>query len=246
MAGFLLATILYRERGATAGVFKDLSLKLSWFVRLLRLGAPAATQITLEVGVFAAATALAGRLVPAALAAHQIAINYAALTFMVPLGIASAGAVRVGHAVGRRDADGAARSGWTALLFAVMFMSIAASVFLFLPRFLLEAFTSDTGVLDVGVRLLFVAAVFQLFDGVQGVATGILRGLGDTRTPMLWNLFAHWFVGLPLGYTLCFRRGIRRGRALVGTLARPHHLRLRLAARLEPPDRVAAYACRGM
>ena len=204
MAGFLLATILYRERGAAAGVFKDLSLNLSWFGRLLRLGAPAATQITLEVGVFAAATALAGRLLPAALAAHQIAINYAALTFMVPLGIASAGAVRVGHAVGRQDAAGASRSGWTALLFAVMFMSIAAAVFLFVPRLLLEAFTSDPGVLEVGVRLLFVAAVFQLFDGVQGVATGILRGLGDTRTPMLWNLFAHWFVGLPLGYTLCF------------------------------------------
>ena len=204
MAGFLLATILYRERGAAAGVFSDLSLKLSWFRRLLLLGAPAATQITLEVGVFAAATALAGRLLPAALAAHQIAINYAALTFMVPLGIASAGAVRVGHAVGRRDPEGASRAGWTALLFGVMFMSIAASVFLFVPRLLLEAFTSDVGVLDVGVRLLFVAAVFQLFDGVQGVATGILRGLGDTRTAMLWNLFAHWFVGLPLGYTLCF------------------------------------------
>ena len=182
MAGFLLATILYRERGATAGVFNDLSLKLSWFRPAVALGAPAATQITLEVGVFAAATALAGRLVPAALAAHQIAINYAALTFMVPLGIASAGAVRVGHAVGRRDPRTAPRAGWTALLFAVMFMSIAALRVPVLPRLLLEAFTSDAGVLDVGVRLLFVAAVFQLFDGVQGVATGILRGLGDTRT----------------------------------------------------------------
>jgi MATE family multidrug resistance protein len=204
MAGFLLATILYRERRAPSGVFSDLSLRLSWFRRLVVLGAPAATQITLEVGVFAAATALAGRLAPAALAAHQIAINYAAFTFMVPLGIASAGAVRVGHAVGRRDPPGAARAGWTALLFAVLFMSVAASVFLVVPRLLLKAFTSDAGVLDVGVRLLFVAAVFQLFDGVQGVATGILRGLGDTRTPMLWNLFAHWLIGLPLGYSLCF------------------------------------------
>ena len=204
MAGFLLVTILYRERGARVGVFSDLSLQMSRLRRLFVLGAPAATQITLEVGVFAAATALAGRLAPAALAAHQIAINYAALTFMVPLGIASAGAVRVGHAVGRRDADAASRAGWTALLFAVAFMSIAALIFLLLPRLLLQAFTSDRGVLDVGVKLLFVAAVFQLFDGVQGVATGILRGLGDTRTPMLWNLFAHWFVGLPLGYTFCF------------------------------------------
>lgn len=208
MAGFLGATILYREREAATSVFSSLKLELAWFRRLLSLGAPAASQVTLEVGAFAAATALAGRLAPISLAAHQIAINYAAFTFMVPLGIASAGAVRVGHAVGRRDAPGAARAGWTALLFAVLFMSGAAAIFLAVPRLLLRAFTSDEGVLDVGVTLLFVAAVFQLFDGLQGVATGALRGLGDTRTPMLWNLAGHWFIGLPLGYTLCFVFGI--------------------------------------
>jgi MATE family multidrug resistance protein len=208
MAGFLLATILYRERDTATSAFASLSLEASWFRRLLLLGAPAASQVTLEVGAFAAATALAGRLAPASLAAHQIAINYAALSFMVPLGLSSAGAVRVGHAVGRRDSQGAARSGWTALLFAVLFMSAAAAVFLSAPRLLLRAFTSDPGVLEVGVTLLFVAAVFQLFDGVQGVATGALRGLGDTRTPMLWNLAGHWFIGLPLGYALCFVFGI--------------------------------------
>jgi MATE family multidrug resistance protein len=207
MAGFLLATILYREREEKTSVFHSLKLEPAWFGRLLRLGTPAASQLTLEVGAFAAATALAGRLAPAALAAHQIAINYAALSFMVPLGIASAGAVRVGHSVGRRDGRGAARAGWTALLFAVLFMSAAAVIFLTAPRPLLRAFTSDAGVLEVGVTLLFVAAVFQLFDGVQGVATGALRGLGDTRTPMLWNLAGHWFIGLPLGYTLCFVLG---------------------------------------
>jgi multidrug resistance protein, MATE family len=208
MVIFLLATILYREREANSSVFSSLRLEVSWFRRLLKLGLPAATQVTLEVGAFAAATALAGRLAPASLAAHQIAINYAALTFMVPLGISAAGAVRVGHAVGRRDPAAAARSGWTALLFAVMFMSAAAAIFLSIPRALLRAFTSDSAVLEVGVTLLFVAAVFQLFDGVQGVATGALRGLGDTRTPMLWNLAGHWFIGLPLGYALCFPTGL--------------------------------------
>ena len=210
----LLGTILYRARqerrlspGSAGGVFATLKVELSWFRRLLQLGGPAATQITLEVGAFAAATALAGRLTPASLAAHQIAINYAALTFMVPLGISSAGAVRVGHAIGRGDPQGAARAGWTALLFAVLFMSVAAAVFLVAPRMLLMAFTQDVGVLDIGVTLLFIAAVFQLFDGVQGVATGALRGLGDTRTPMLWHLAAHWFIGLPLGYWLCFTLG---------------------------------------
>ena len=141
MAGFLLATILYRERAATSSVFGSLQLEVLWFRRLLALGAPAASQLTLEVGAFAAATALAGRLAPAALAAHQIAINYAALSFMVPLGLSSAGAVRVGHAVGRRDPQGAARAGWTALLFGVLFMSAAASLFLLAPRLLLRAFT---------------------------------------------------------------------------------------------------------
>jgi len=214
MMGALLATILYRERdarrltpGRTGGVFGVMTIELAWLRKLLGLGLPAAAQLTLEVGAFAAATALAGRLAPASLAAHQIAINYAALTFMVPLGIASAGAVRVGHAVGRRDPQGASRAGWTALLFATLFMSVAALAFLAMPRLLLLAFSDDVRVLDVGVTLLFVAAVFQLFDGLQGVATGILRGLGDTRTPMLWHLAAHWFIGLPLGYWLCFLLG---------------------------------------
>lgn len=208
MAAYLLVTILYRERGAESSVFSALRLETAWFRRLIALGAPAATQVTLEIGVFATATALAGRLAPAALAAHQIALNYAALTFMVPLGISSAGAVRVGQAVGRRDIAAASRAGWTALLFAVLFMSSAALVFLAVPRLLINAFTDDPSVLAVGVTLLFVAAVFQLFDGVQGVATGALRGLGDTRTPMLWNLFGHWFVGLPVGYWLCFTVGL--------------------------------------
>ena len=204
MSAFLLATILSRERH----VWNSRHLEWSWFRRLLALGLPASGQVTLEVGVFAAATALAGRLPAVSLAAHQIVLNYAAMTFMVPLGVAAAGAVRVGHAVGRRDLPGASRAGWTALLFGVAFMSIAALIFLSIPRQLLLPFTSDAGVLDVGVSLFFVAAVFQLFDGLQGVATGALRGLGDTRTPMLWNLAGHWFIGLPLGYWLAFVFGI--------------------------------------
>ena len=208
MAAVLLAVIVYRERGRRPGLFETpLKVEMVRIRRLLSLGLPAATQVTLEVGAFAAATALVGRLPPASLAAHQIAINYAALTFMVPLGVASAAAVRVGHAVGRRDASGAWRAGWTALLFGTLFMAAAAIVFFGVPRVLIGFFTTDAGVLEVGVTLLFVAALFQLFDGVQGVATGALRGLGDTRSPMLWNFAGHWLVGLPLGYALCFVAG---------------------------------------
>jgi len=208
MAGVLLAVILGRERGMRPGLFATpFRIDPGRMRRLVALGLPAASQVTLEVGVFAAATALAGRLAPASLAAHQIAINVASFTFMVPLGVASAGAVRVGQAVGRLDPAGAARAGWTALLFGTFFMACAAGAFLLVPRHLIGAFTRDAGVLEIGVSLLFVGAVFQVFDGVQGVATGVLRGLGDTRTPMAWNLAAHWFIGLPLGYALCFTWG---------------------------------------
>jgi MATE family multidrug resistance protein len=208
MAGVLLGVILYRERGKRPGLFATpLRVEMARMRRLLSLGLPAASQVTLEVGVFAAATALAGKLAPASLAAHQIAINIVAFTFMVPLGVASAGAVRVGQAVGRQDGAGAVRSGWTALLFGLLFMSCAAAIFLLAPRSLIGAFTPDAAVIDTGVSLLFIGALFQLFDGAQGVVTGLLRGLGDTRTPMLWNLAAHWLVGLPLGYVLCFAGG---------------------------------------
>jgi MATE family multidrug resistance protein len=181
-----------------------MSIEMTRLRRLVALGAPAAGQLTLEVGVFAMASALAGRMQPASLAAHQIALNIAGFTYMVPLGVASAGAVRVGQAIGRLDTAAAARAGWTALLFGVGFMSIAALAFITIPRPLIGAFTIDAGVLEIGVALLAVAAVFQLFDGLQAVATGVLRGLGETRMPMLWNLAGHWFIGLPLAYVLAF------------------------------------------
>jgi MATE family multidrug resistance protein len=175
--------------------------------RLVRLGLPAASQITLEVGVFAAATALAGRLTPVASASHQIALNVASVAFMVPLGVASAGAVRVGHAVGRADPVGARAAGWTAIGLGGIAMSLTGLLFLLAPAWLIGLFTTDRAVVALGTSLLFVAAVFQLFDGAQVVATGVLRGLGDTRTPMVANLAGHWFLGLPVGYTLCFTLG---------------------------------------
>ena len=209
MAVWLLSAIVRRERGRRPGLF-DTSLRIEpeRIRRLCTLGLPAAGQITLEVGVFALATVLAGRLSPSSLAAHQIAINIVALTFMVPYGISSAGAVRVGHAIGRRDFSAAGRAGWTALLFGTSFMLCAAVAFVTLGRPIIGRFTQDPSVVAVGASLLAIAAVFQLFDGVQGVATGILRGAGDTHSPMIWNLAGHWLIGLPLGYTLCFAAGL--------------------------------------
>jgi MATE family, multidrug efflux pump len=171
---------------------------------LLRLGLPAASQMGAEVGVFALATALSGTLDPISSAAHQIALNMAGVAFMIPLGLGSAGAVRVGHAVGAGDRRRASAAGWTAILLGIAFTAFAAAIFILMPRQLIGWFSKDADVLSVGSSLLFLAAVFQLFDGIQGVITGTLRGIGDTRTPMLVNLVAHWVLGLPTSYLLCF------------------------------------------
>jgi MATE family multidrug resistance protein len=175
--------------------------------RLLALGLPAASQVTLEVGVFAAVSALAGMLDPISLGSHQIALNLAALSFMVPLGLSSAAAVRVGYAVGAGDRLRAVRAGWTALAVGAAVTAIVGLSFIVVPVPMIGAFTRDPQVLSLGVRLLSIAAAFQVFDGTQAVATGVLRGIGDTRTPMVMNVIGHWVFGLPVGWALCFNYG---------------------------------------
>jgi multidrug resistance protein, MATE family len=172
--------------------------------QLVKLGAPAAGQILLEVGAWNLATLSAGWLTPVALATHQIALNYASLTYMVPLGVSAAAAVSVGHAVGAGDPERARRAGWLALGLGTSFMLLAAVVFLAAPGPLIALYTRDPQVMAVGPSLLGLAAAFQIFDGIQTVSTGALRGLGETRVPMLANLAGYWGLGLPLGFTLCF------------------------------------------
>jgi multidrug resistance protein, MATE family len=214
---FMLLALLFsvwwidRRRTAEAGIADrsglwhvERAFDLSRLRRLLALGLPAGSQMGAEVGVFALATAMSGTLDPISSASHQIALNMAGVAFMVPLGVGSAGAVRVGHAVGARDPARASASGWTAIMLGTGFMLIAAAVFVLIPRQLIGLFSRDPDVLAVGAALLWLAAIFQLFDGMQGVITGTLRGLGDTRTAMLVNLVAHWLIGLPTGYLLCF------------------------------------------
>ena len=207
LASFLAVAILLRARRGPAGPWPRLRPERRRLRRLVALGWPAAAQVTLEFGVFAAVTALAGRLEAVTLAAHQIVLNVASVTFMVPQGVGAAGAVRVGQAAGRRDPSGVRRAGWAALALGGGFMSAAAVFFVATPHPILRLYTSDPAVMRAGVTLLLVAAFFQLFDGLQAVATGALRGLGDTRTPMVSNLAGHWIVGLPVGYVLCFGAG---------------------------------------
>ena len=208
VAVFLCVVLIRRERQRPSGLH-DVPFKWdgarNW--RIVRLGLPAAGQNLLEVGIFAMASALAGRITPTAVAAHQVVLNIVGLIFMVPFGLASAAAVRVGHAVGRQDAAGARRAGWAALAIATVAMLLSAALFALAPRWLISLFTRDAGVIELGIGLLAVAAVFQLFDGVQAVATGALRGLGNTQIAMFVNLVAHWALGLPVAYALCFSYG---------------------------------------
>jgi multidrug resistance protein, MATE family len=175
---------------------------------LLRLGMPAAAQMGLETGVFATVTVLCGKLGAVPLAGHQIALTTVSMTFMMPLGISSAAAVRVGHAFGRRDRAGMARAGWMALGLGGTVMSVAAICLLVFPHWLARLFTPEADVIQAGVSLLRIAAFFQLFDGLQVVATGALRGLGDTRTPMICHFTGYWIIGLPLGWLLSFKFGM--------------------------------------
>jgi MATE family multidrug resistance protein len=208
MLSVLIVAVWWYDRGRGSGLWhvpRLIDRARLWI--LLRLGLPAASQVTAEVGVFALATALAGTLDPISSASHQIALNLAGVAFMIPLGLGSAGAVKVGHAVSAGDPARAAASGWMAIALGAAFMIASGSLFFAVPHVLIGLFTTDPAVLAVGTSLLKLAAIFQLFDGIQGVVTGTLRGIGDTRTPMVVNLAAHWLLGLPVSYTLCFVAG---------------------------------------
>ena len=208
MAAVLMIYCLYYDLRYKKGLLQaSRRLHFPRMRRLIELGFPAAMQMGLEVAIFATITALIGRLGAIPLATHQVALQTAAFTYMVPLGISSAAAVRVAQALGRRDAEGASRAGWTALALGTCFMSLTAIAFWTVPRYIVRIYTPDPVVIDGAKALLFVAAFFQLFDGLQAVATGALRGAGDTRTPMICSVLIYWMIGLPLGYFLCFRIG---------------------------------------
>jgi multidrug resistance protein, MATE family len=194
---------------ARSGGFRGVEWQPAWgrIRRLFALGLPAATQIGLEAAVFALVTAFAGKLDEASMAAHSIALNVISVTYMVPLGISSAAAVRAGNAVGRRDAGGAASAGYAALLLSAAFMGAAAVLLWTVPESIVRIYSGDRQVIRVGVVMLAIAAFFELGDGSQVVATGALRGIGDTRTPMLANLLFYWGVGLPVSWLFCFRFG---------------------------------------
>ncbi len=186
---------------------------------LLRLGVPMACSVLMEVGMFTAATLGISRFGDAAVGSHQVALNIASVCFMVPLGLAMAVTVRVGNAAGRRDAAGIRRAGLAGLCLTLGTQAVSCIAMLAIPVTLAGLYTRDPLVLPGAVALLYMAALFQLSDGIQVVSSGALRGLKDARRPMLITAFAYWGVGLPLGWVLAFGWHLRAVGMWAGLIA---------------------------
>jgi multidrug resistance protein, MATE family len=173
--------------------------------RIIRIGAPTGAQVGLEVGLFTFAAVMMGWFGAVELGSHQVTINIAATTFMVALGLSLSGAIRVGQQIGAGDLARARRIVLLTYGLATLSMTFFAILFLVVPERLLRIYTGDPAVIELGVSLLFMAALFQIFDGAQVTGFGVLRAAADTRVPMLIAAVSYWGVGAPAAYLLAFR-----------------------------------------
>ena len=211
----LLVAVLWADRKHSYGLRASLRAKTSRHIelqhlrKLFLLGAPAGAQIFVEIAIFATVTTLIATFGPLPLAGHEVALQCASTTFMVPFAISSATAVRVGHAIGRVRAGfgtlpEVAAAGWTGILTGATFMLAMSVVFLTITNRIAHIFTPDPGVIAAAVPLLLVAAGFQFFDGIQITCTGALRGAANTTAPFWAQLISFWAIGMPLGALLGF------------------------------------------
>jgi len=217
MAGSLALLIVRWElyRGAWVPWSRE-SLSPRAILEVVRYGVPVAFQILLEMLAFGAATLLAGRLGPLALAAHTIALNMASIAFMLPLGVASGAATRVGNLLGAREPAAAQRAAWVALLLGTGVMTASAVAFVALRHWLPQIYTEDPGAIALAATILPIAGAFQIFDGAQVVGCGILRGMGNVRPALLFNLVGYWLLGIPFSIWLGFEYAGGRGWGLPG------------------------------
>ncbi|MCC7410818.1 MAG: MATE family efflux transporter [Gammaproteobacteria bacterium] len=206
----------YRRIGLFAAFERP---RLAAIAEIARVGAPAGVSIFLEVALFASAALLMGWMGTHVVAAHQIAVNYAGLMFMVPLGLAFATTVRVGQAAGRADPAGVRRAGAVGIGLAVGFMTVSGMFMLVLRERIVALYTDDAQVTAIAIELVLVAAAFQIFDGAQAGAAGALRGLKDTRVPMLITLIAYWGTGFPVAWWLGVHLGLGPQAIWVGLVA---------------------------
>ena len=214
---FLLAALAWADRREVYGLGQTpLQLQLRDIRRMLALGAPVGAQIFIEVAIFALATSVIATFGPVPLAGHEIALECASTTFMVPLAISGATSVRVGHAIGRArvglgELECIAAAGWSGILVGAGFMLSSALTFILIPAPIARIFTHDAPVVAAAAPLLMVATGFQFFDGLQSTATGALRGTGRTLAPLLIQIVCFWIVGMPLGVVFAF---VLHGRAV--------------------------------
>lgn len=219
MAGALMFYVLRSERFKVYGAyfnFKEFDLNI--IKRILRLGLPSGFQYFFEVGAFSFAVIMVGWLGTDQLAAHQIVISLASISFMASLGISTSGSIRVGNAVGRSDVNDTRRAGFSAVLLAASFMAFCGIIFVTFNQFLPTLYISDVNVISVASTLLIVAALFQISDGIQAVGIGILRGLTDVKIPTAITFFAYWILGLPIGYVLGFNYDLQVVGVWIGLL----------------------------
>jgi MATE family multidrug resistance protein len=174
--------------------------------KLLKIGLPIGTGIFVEGSLFIGAALLIARLGALPASAHLIAINFSALMFMIPLGLASAVTTRVGNALGRGDPEAARYAGLIGVLIVLLTQTVSASTMFLIPEFVVRIYTSDPAITSIAVSLLFYSAIFQYADGIQICAAGALRGLKDTLIPMFINIFSFFLIGLSVGYYLTFSK----------------------------------------
>ena len=189
-----------------AFVIGNYSKKL--FSKLLHLGIPAGVQFIFEVAAFDFSLVMMGWLGTQVLAAHQIAINLATISYMTTSGLAAAATIRVSHEVGKKDINGIRRAGFVLLAMAMVIMFIWAVVFIGSHQFLPYLYINDISVIEIAGPLIIIAGLFQLSDGMQVVCIGALRGLQDVKIPSILIFISYWIIGLPLGYWLSFQMGM--------------------------------------
>ncbi len=201
LMGFIVAAPRFRAFHIS---FSWRSLKRSWLIQIVKLGIPTGLQHFFEIAAFSFSAVMIGWLGSQPLAAHQIALSMASLSFMVTLGITAAGTIRVGHFLGKQDWKNLKRAAWTTVLLSSGLMSLFGIVFVVLRFQLPELFVKEQAVIQMAASLLIIAALFQISDGTQAAGVAILRGLTDVKIPMILSFVAYWILGLPVSYLLGF------------------------------------------
>ncbi len=206
---FMVLAIIFYVKSKKS--FKEYDLNLQFkninfpvIKKILGVGLPSGFQYFFEVGAFTFAVMMIGWLGTNQLAAHQIAINLASISFMAVLGLSAAGAIRVGNAVGKQDIEEVRRAGFTAIILGASVMFTAGIIFITLNNFLPTLYIDNPDVIRIASSLLVIAAIFQVSDGIQGVGIGVLRGLTDVKIPTLITFIAYWILALPIAYLLGF------------------------------------------